>query len=131
MTEQTSAPEPTVGTDDVVEAAVTTWLSVPEVADVLGIDVLRVRNLIKDRQVLACRRGENNALSIPADFLLDGQLLKGLGGTLSVLADSGFSDSEALRWLFTDDPTLPGHPVAALRANRITEIRRRAQALAF
>ena len=48
-----------------------------------------------------------------------------------MLADSGYVDDAALRWLFTPDDTLPGTPVDALRAGRKTEIRRRAQALAF
>ena len=58
------------------------------------------------------------------------QILKGLPGTLSLLADCGFSDDEALRWLFTDDK-LPGSPVQALAENRGTEVKRRAQALAL
>ena len=37
----------------------------------------------------------------------------------------------ALRWLLAPDETLPGTPVDALRAGRKTEVRRRAQALAF
>jgi hypothetical protein len=36
-----------------------------------------------------------------------------------------------LSWLFSADDTLPGTPVQALRANRGTEVRRRAQALGF
>jgi hypothetical protein len=48
-----------------------------------------------------------------------------------VLADAGFSDDEALRWLFTVDDSLPGSPVQALVENRGTEVKRRAQALAF
>jgi hypothetical protein len=48
-----------------------------------------------------------------------------------VLADAGFSDEETLRWLFTDDD-YPGAPVDALRSQvGKTEVRRRAQALAF
>jgi len=35
-----------------------------------------------------------------------------------------------VRWLFTDDE-LPGSPITALVENRGTEVRRRAQALAF
>ena len=36
-----------------------------------------------------------------------------------------------MRWLFTPDDSLPGTPADALRAGRKTEVRRRAQALAF
>ena len=51
--------------------------------------------------------------------------------TLESLLDAGFSDEEALRWLFTEDESLPGRPIDALRDGRRTEIRRRAQALAW
>ena len=40
-------------------------------------------------------------------------------------------DREALTWLFTPDETIPGSPMDALRENRGTEIKRRAQAMAF
>jgi hypothetical protein len=46
------------------------------------------------------------------------------------LGDDGFTDDEAYRWLTIDDPSLPGRPIDALRENRGTEVRRRAQALA-
>ena len=52
-------------------------------------------------------------------------------GTVTLLADAGFSNEDTLRWLFTEDPSLPGSPIEALRSGRKTEIRRRAQALAF
>ncbi|NKX51550.1 DNA-binding protein, partial [Arthrobacter deserti] len=41
------------------------------------------------------------------------------------------NDEEILRWLFTEDESLPGRPIDALREGRKTEIRRRAQALAW
>jgi hypothetical protein len=114
-----------------LDTLVTCWLTLPDVADQLGTDVAHARQLVRDRQVLAVRRGENNALMVPADFVQEGRVLKGLPGTLTLLADGRYSDEEALRWLFTPDDTLPGSPVEALRANRGTEVRRRAQALAF
>ena len=54
-------------------------------------------------------------------------------GTVTVLADSGLDDAEAIRWLFTPDPTLPegATPIDALQAGQKTEIRRRAAELAF
>lgn len=113
--------------DDLIPA----WLTLPEVGDRLGLDVLKVRQLLRDRQLVALRRGANNALYVPEAFLADGEIVKGLPGTLSLLSDSGFSDDEAVRWLFTPDDSLPGTPVQALHENRKTEVRRRAQALAF
>jgi hypothetical protein len=107
------------------------WLTLPDVAERLGLDVGKVRRLIQDRYLVAVRRGERNVLSVPAALLRDDQPLPELRGTLTVLFDAGFRDAEALGWLFTPDESLPGTPVDALRAGRKTEIRRRAQALAL
>jgi hypothetical protein len=115
---------------DAYEDLVTGWLSLPEVAERMGLGVNRVRQLVSDRQLLAVRRGENNALMVPAELVQDGRVLKGLPGTLTLLADAKFSDEEAVRWLYTDDD-LPGSPVQALVENRGTEVKRRAQALGF
>jgi hypothetical protein len=110
---------------------VPSWLTLPEVAEQLGIPVTRVRQLVGDRQVVALRRGENNALMVPAAFVQDGKVLKGLPGVLTLMADAKYTDEEAVTWLFTPDDSLPGSPVEALVANRGTEVKRRAQALDF
>jgi hypothetical protein len=114
-----------------LDTLVDSWLTLPEVADRLGIGVSRARQLVRDRQVLAVRRGESNALMVPEVFLQSGQVLKGLPGTLTLLADARYDDEAALRWLFTPDDSLPGSPVDALAQNRGTEVKRRAQALGF
>jgi hypothetical protein len=116
---------------DPVELAVSRWLTLPELAEALGLDVARVRRMLAEGHFLARRRGERSVLSVPVEFVQDGDLLKGLAGTLTVLSDAGYSQEEALAWLFAVDPTLPGSPVTALRQNRGTEVRRRAQALGF
>jgi hypothetical protein len=105
------------------------WLTVPDVAERLGLDVQRVRQQLRDRKLLAVRR--DGVLRIPAAFLSGDVILKGLPGLLTLLSDVGYSDEEALRWLFTADESLPGSPVQALAENRGTEVKRRAQALAF
>jgi hypothetical protein len=104
-------------------------LTPAEVADVLGVSPNRIRQLLRDRKLMAVPGSGNSR--IPADFLLDGAILKHLPGLLTVLRDGGFSEQEAFDWLFREDPTLPGTPVAALRGDRHTEVTRRAQALAF
>ncbi|MGH8971544.1 MAG: Rv2175c family DNA-binding protein [Actinomycetes bacterium] len=114
-----------------VETLVPTWLTLTEAADRLGIRVSRVRQLVRDRQLLAVRRGESGEAMVPGPFVQDGKVLKGLPGTLVLLADAGYGDDEALRWLFTPDDSLPGSPVQALAENRGTEVKRRAQALGF
>jgi excisionase family DNA binding protein len=114
-----------------LEGLVQTWLSFQEVADLLGTDVPAVRRLVRDRDLLAVRCGTPRMPRIP-DSLIDGDSpLPDLRGTLILLADCGFDDLEALLWLLTEDDTLPGTPAQALRTGRKTEIRRRAQALAF
>ena len=116
---------------DDLDRLVGDWLTLPDVADVLGLEVGKVRRLLQDRLLVGTRRGERNVMSVPAALVEGGEPLPDLRGTLTVLADSGYTDAEALTWLFTPDDTLPGTPVEALRANRKTEVRRRAQALAF
>jgi len=106
-------------------------LPLPDVADRLGLPVTKVRQALRDGQLLAVRR--DGVLSVPTLFLTDdGEIVKGLPGTVTVLADSGFSPDDMLRWLFEPDETLPGGtPIEALRATGGREVKRRAQALAF
>jgi excisionase family DNA binding protein len=107
------------------------WLTVPDAADRLGTDVSKVRQLIRDRRIIAFRRGEPSRLEVPAAFFHDGEVLKGLPGLLTLLADADYGDEEALHWLFTADDSLPGSPIQALTENRGSEVKRRAQALGF
>jgi hypothetical protein len=116
--------------DPPTDAIVGDWLSVPDVADRMGLPVSRVKQLLRDRKLLAVQR-PSGQFAVPAAFLDGDQVIHGLGGTLTLLLDCGFSDTEALHWLFTADDTLPGTPVQALAEHRRTEVNRRAQALAF
>lgn len=116
-----------------LEALVGDWLNVPDLAERLGLPLSAVRQLITDRELLSARVGERKVVSVPAKFIDDDGVRPELKGTFTVLADGGMTDEEILRWLFTPDDTLPvpGAPIDALRAGHKTEIRRRAQALAF
>ncbi|MEU3934577.1 Rv2175c family DNA-binding protein [Streptomyces sp. NPDC029044] len=116
--------------DAKIDALVPAWLTLPDIAEQLGVEVTRVRQLVKDGQLIAVRRGENRALHVPAAFIDGDKVVKGLSGTLTLLRDDGFTDEEMLEWLFTPDPSLPGTPAQALGENRGTEVKRRAQALA-
>lgn len=121
-----------------VDALVDSWLTLPDVAERVGLDVGKVRRLLQERKLVGVRRGEPRVLSVPERFLVPGKqdaaatgewtALPWLQGTLTLLADAGFSDEEAIVWLFTPDDTLPGTPIDALRAGQKTEVRRRAQA---
>jgi excisionase family DNA binding protein len=124
---------PETGPSHDLERLVGEWLTVPDVAERLGVPLARVRRLIADRELLAARVGERHVQSVPAKFLDDEGPRPELRGTFTVLADGGMHDDEIITWLFTPDPTLPveGAPIDALRAGHKTEIRRRAQELAF
>jgi hypothetical protein len=105
------------------------WLTMPEVAELLDLPVTRVHQLLRDRKLLAVRR--DGVLRVPAEFIVDGAVVKHLSGVLTLLQDARFDDEEALRWLYTPDDSLPGTPARALTENRATEVKRRAQALGF
>lgn len=124
MTDTTPA-----STDPVPTELIAAWLPLPDIAEAFGIEVTRVRQQVRERLLLAVRR--DGILYVPAAFIEDDHIIKGLPGVLTLLQDAGFSDDEALTWLFTPDDSLPGAPVDALRENRGTEVKRRAQALGF
>lgn len=115
--------------DPATDALVGDWISLAETAERLGISLSRTKQLLRDHKLLGVQRA--GAVMVPAAFLDGDQVVKGLPGTLTLLSDAGFDNVEALRWLFTADDSLPGTPAQALVENRGTEVRRRAQALAF
>lgn len=102
-----------------------------DVAELLSVPVTRVHQMLRDHRFLAVRR--DGAVGIPPEFLDagSGRVVKRLQGAILVLRDGGYADQEILRWLFTDDPTLPGRPADALRGRNAREVLRRAQAKAF
>ena len=116
-----------------LEALVGEWLTVPDLAERLGVALSAARRLIDDRELLAARVGERRVLAVPVKFLDEEGPRSDLKGTFTVLGDSGMTDEEILTWLFTPDASLPveGAPIDALRAGHKTEIRRRAMELAF
>ena len=117
--------------DPQTDALVGEWLYLPEVAAQLGIPIGRVKQLLRDRRLLAVSRPDGKP-AVPAAFLDGDQVVKGLSGTLTLLYDCGFDEHEALRWLFTADDSLPGGtPIEAIMRHRNAEVNRRAQALAF
>ncbi|RWZ51602.1 DNA-binding protein [Labedella phragmitis] len=104
------------------------WLTVPDVAERLGLTPSRVRRLIEDRHLAAIRR--DGVLQVPSVFLVGDEPLGELRGTLTVLSDNGFSDDEAVQWLLETEDALGAAPIDALLAGRKAEVRRVAQSLA-
>lgn len=114
-----------------VESLVGDWLPLPDVAELLDVSITKVHGLLDERALAALRVGERKIRSVPAAFLQDGHVVESLRGTIVVLSDAGYSDEELITWLFTPDDSLRGRPIDALREGRKTEIRRRAQSLAW
>ncbi|WP_326934179.1 Rv2175c family DNA-binding protein [Frigoribacterium sp. Leaf263] len=106
----------------------TEWLAVPDLVEKTGMSVSRVRRLFDEHALVGTRLG--GPLRTPAVFLDDeGQPRGDLRGTITVLADNGFTDDEALDWIMSDDDSLGTSPIEALRAGRKAEVRRIAQGL--
>lgn len=119
-------------TSDVdLQALVGEWLDWSEAGDRLGVSVSKVRQLIREHQLAAAVPVPGAGQKVPAALIMDGVIVKGVPGVLTVLHDGGYDDREALTWLFTADDTIPGRPIDALRENRGSEVKRRAQAMAF
>ncbi|WP_223690841.1 Rv2175c family DNA-binding protein [Leifsonia poae] len=110
------------------QAAAEDWLTIPDLVDILGLGVSRVRRLIEDKHLAAKR--VDGVLKVPASFVRDGEPLSELRGTLIVLGDAGFDNDEAVDWLIGQEDVLGASPIEALRAGRKAEVRRVAQALA-
>jgi hypothetical protein len=114
-----------------LDALVGEWLDWAACGAALGVAASRVGRLIQDHQLAAAVPAPGAGQQVPAAFVQDGTIVKGVPGVLTVLHDGGYDDRQIIAWLFTDDPTLPGRPIDALRENRGSEVKRRAQAMAF
>ncbi len=116
--------------DPPTDAIIGLWFTIPEVAERLDLRASRVKQYLRDHKLLGVQRPDGS-FGVPAAFLDGNQVVRGLHGTLTLLFDCGFTDVEAMRWLFTSDDSLPGSPIEAIAAHRCSEVNRRAQALAI
>jgi hypothetical protein len=129
---RTSASDRTrAAEEDSLAELVGDWLDWAGCGSQLGISASRVRQLIREHQLAAVVPTPGAGQQVPAAFVQDGEIVKGVPGVLTVLHDGGYDDREIISWLFTDDPSLPGRPIDALRENRGSEVKRRAQAMAL
>jgi uncharacterized protein len=105
-------------------------LPVPEVAQLLGIPVNRVHQHVRDGHLIAVR-DDDGVRCIPALMVQDGAVVKSLPAVITLLRDARYADAEIVDWLFREEDSLPGSPIEALRANRGTEVKRRAQVAGY
>ena len=117
--------------DDGLETLITDWLDWKATAAELGVTVTKVRTLIREHHLAAAVPAPGAGQQVPAELVMDGEIVKGVPGLLTLFSDGGWDDREKLTWLFTPDDSLPGRPIDALRENRGSEVKRRAQALAL
>lgn len=105
-------------------------LTLPEVAEYLGVPVTRIHDLVGAHKLLMYRR--DGVKYVPRVLLgAEGETSKFVSGAITVLHDGGYDDEEILAYLFTEDDSLPGRPVDALHGHGAREVIRRAQAMAF
>lgn len=115
-------------TEKSVPAVETAWLTMPDLVEVLGEPLGRVRRLLDDRHLIGSKR--TGVFAVPEVFVVDGAPLGSLRGTIIVLQDAGFSDDEVIDWLLADEESIGAAPIEALRRGRKAEVRRVAQTLA-
>lgn len=113
---------------DVLSADEST-LSIPDVAERIGVSVTRVHALLQEGKLIAVER--DNVPQIPEQLLDRTEVNRFTPGVLALLADGGYSREEILSWLYEEDETLPGRPVDALHGHLAREVMRRAQAMAL
>ncbi|GAA1523901.1 hypothetical protein HD600_000102 [Microbacterium ginsengiterrae] len=113
---------------DAGEAPALEWLTTPDLVEVLGEPLGRVRRLIAEQYLVGSTR--NGAFAVPSVFIVDGHPLASLRGTIIVLADAGFTDDEIIDWLLTEEEELGRTPIAALLDGHKSSVRRVARTLA-
>lgn len=106
----------------------TDWLTLPDLVEILGEPLGRVRRLLDDSFLVGSRR--DGVLRVPAVFIVDDRPLPSLRGTLMVLHDAGFDADETIDWLLTPEESIGVAPIEALLAGRKSEVRRVAASLA-
>jgi hypothetical protein len=113
-----------------LSALVDEWLTWSEAGRLLGVTEAKVRTMIRDHELADAVPVPGQGPKVPADFIVDGLPVKGLSGLLTTMHDGGYDDREIIAWLHLD-LDLPGRPIDALRENRGSEVKRRAQAMAL
>jgi AraC-like DNA-binding protein len=104
------------------------WITLKEAATQLGVSSGRLHRLIEERYL--CSVKYDGDKKMPQAFVIDGEPLAGLRGTLTLLADHGIEGDEAMTWLLTEDDGLGATPVRALQQGRKAPVRKLVQLFA-
>ncbi len=128
----TPAPDspPSSLADADLSVLVEQWSDWSRTAKDLDLTVSKIRTMIRDHELAAAVPSEGAGQKVPTLFVQDGLVVKGLTGLVTMMHDGGYTDREIIAWMFTD-LNLPGRPIDALRENRGSEVKRRAQAMAL
>lgn len=106
---------------------VITWLTMPDLVEILDEPLGRVRRLIAEQYLVGSTR--EGKFAVPSVFIAEGQPLSSLRGTIIVLADAGLSDDEIIDWLLGENDELGRTPIAALLDGHKSSVRRVARTL--
>lgn len=98
----------------------------PALAQALDVPITRAHQYVRDGHLVSIR-DEANIRVVPALQVQDGEIVKSLPSVITLLRDARYGDDEIIEWLYRVDDSLPGSPIEALRANRGSEVKRRAQ----
>jgi hypothetical protein len=105
-------------------------LTLPAAAEALGLPITRIHQYVRDGHLVEVR-DEAGKRCVPALLIQDGAVVKSLSSVITLLRDAQYEDAEIVDWLFREDDSLPGSPIEALRANRGSEVKRRAQVAGY
>ncbi|MGI8679147.1 MAG: Rv2175c family DNA-binding protein [Jatrophihabitans sp.] len=105
-------------------------LTLPDAALALDVSITRLHQYVRDGE-LVITRTEQGVRMVPSLFLDGGVIVKSLPAVITLLRDARYADDEIIDWLYREDDSLPGSPIEALRANRGSEVKRRAQVAGF
>ncbi|WP_235038005.1 Rv2175c family DNA-binding protein [Microbacterium sp. 18062] len=114
-------------TGDIDTRTPTDWLALPDLVEITGESLSRVRRYIDDAYLIGSRR--HGPFTVPSVFIVDGAPLGSLRGTIIALRDAGLTDDEAIDWLLEPEESIGQAPIASLLQGRKSEVRRVARTL--